>query len=93
MVVEPVRLLDVACGVFALDLCLAAEVVYLYPYFFCETVGCFVRTLHGDEDKVFRLSPVRQLAVADGVSSPFLIKMVADVRSSTDDTSQGWCWA
>jgi hypothetical protein len=52
------------------------------PPLFCEIVGFFVRIPQGDGGKVFRSSAVRQLAVTDGFSSPFLIKMVADVCST-----------
>jgi hypothetical protein len=51
------------------------------PPLFCEIMGFFIRIPHGDGDKVFWSSVVRQLAVADGSSSPVLIKMVVDVRS------------
>jgi hypothetical protein len=81
MMVKLVRLLHGACGVSASDLVLTAEAVYLYPHFFCEIMGFFIRIPHGDGDKVFWSSVVRQLAVADGSSSPVLIKMVVDVRS------------
>jgi hypothetical protein len=79
--VKPVRLLRSACGVTTSDLGLTAEAVYFYPHFFCQTVGFFIHIPHGDGDKVFWSSADRQLAVADGFSSPVLIKMVAEVRS------------
>jgi hypothetical protein len=45
-------------------------------------MGFFVRVPRGDGYKFFRSSAVRQLVIADGSSSPFPIKMVADVHSS-----------
>jgi hypothetical protein len=82
MVVRPVRLLRGACGVSTSDLGLVAKVVYLYPHFFYETVGLFIRIPHGDGYKVFQSPAAQQLSMVDGSSSPFSVKMVPDVHSS-----------